>query len=134
MKKKFVAKEGFTLVELIVVIAILGILAAVAVPTYSGYIKKAQDAADMQTLSSIATAVQGVYAGKSTAVTSIEVTKSGTGGTIKVNGTELTASTTPKLSEVTDLCGTTYNFGSNFVSAKVDYTSTTDNGWVITHS
>ena len=37
---------GFTLVELIVVIAILAILAGVAVPAYSGYIKKAEQAAD----------------------------------------------------------------------------------------
>lgn len=39
-------KAGFTLVELIVVIAILGILAGIAVPTYSGYIQKANQAAD----------------------------------------------------------------------------------------
>lgn len=38
--------EGFTLVELIVVIAILAILAGVAIPAYSGYIKKSQEAAD----------------------------------------------------------------------------------------
>lgn len=68
---------GFTLVELIVVIAILGILAAVAVPAYSGYITKAKDAADLQTLSVINTAAQGLAAGKGTSVASIEVTADG---------------------------------------------------------
>ena len=47
---------GFTLVELIVVIAILGILAGIAIPVYSGYIAKAQEAADMQTLDTVKTA------------------------------------------------------------------------------
>lgn len=48
--------EGFTLVELIVVIAILAILGGVAVPAYSGYVKKAERAADEALLAEINTA------------------------------------------------------------------------------
>lgn len=75
--KSLKSTKGFTLVELIVVIAILGILAAVAVPAYTGYINKAKEAADMQVLSNINTAVQGLTAGKAGTVKTITVTASG---------------------------------------------------------
>ena len=50
-------KKGFTIVELVVVIAIIAILAAVLIPTFSNLIKKANASADKQLVRNLNTAL-----------------------------------------------------------------------------
>lgn len=57
-QQKQKSKKGFTLVELIVVIAILGILAALVVPQVTGYIEKAQKNTDQANAQMLYTAGQ----------------------------------------------------------------------------
>lgn len=51
------AQAGFTLIELMIVVAIIGILAAVAIPAYSEYTLKAKAAAAISAADSIKTAI-----------------------------------------------------------------------------
>ena len=52
--------KGFSLVELIVVIAIMAILVGVAVPVYTSYIGKANDSVDKQLVDDIDRAIEVV--------------------------------------------------------------------------
>lgn len=55
------AQKGFTLIELMIVIAIIGILAAIAIPAYQSYIKKAAYTEVTSAMAPIKTAIDTCY-------------------------------------------------------------------------
>jgi type IV pilus assembly protein PilA len=55
-------QEGFTLIELMIVVAILAILAAVSIPLFRSYIKKADNASAISDLRNIRTLMESYYA------------------------------------------------------------------------
>lgn len=56
--KRVRKQEGFTLVELLVVVAILGILTAIAIPTFGGFQTRAHEAATISELQQVRAAIR----------------------------------------------------------------------------
>ncbi len=54
-------KKGFTLIELMIVVAIIGILAAIAIPKFADLINKAKEGSTKGALSSVRSALQVYY-------------------------------------------------------------------------
>jgi len=107
------AQKGFTLIELMIVVAIIGILAAVAIPQYQNYIAKSQVSRVMGELGALRTSVETcVLEGKTTATCELGNTPSNllSAAPVLVIGTSATNTT---------LTGT---FGSSAAQALVTKT------------
>lgn len=67
-------KKGFTLAELLIVVAIIAVLVAISIPIFSAQLEKAKEATDMANIRSAYAEVIAAYLGDSTKDYSKEVT------------------------------------------------------------
>jgi type IV pilus assembly protein PilA len=89
-------QKGFTLIELMIVIAIIGILAAIAIPQFTAYKSRGYNAASKADLKNAYTAAQAYFADNPSAAVDLAALKNGgyqqtANVTLTVTGTTQTA-------------------------------------------
>lgn len=130
------AQKGFTLIELMIVVAIIGILAAIAIPAYQNYIARSQVSEAMTLATGLKTSIQTnlqnntCFANGSATVAAAD-SMEGKYGTAVIGGTPSPTTVTTGASG----CTITYTFKgtgvSNKVASKIIGMGVQDNGTLV---
>lgn len=112
-KQKNLTNKGFSLVELIIVIAIMAVLVGVLAPQFIKYVEQSRKSTDIQNAENIKTAVladiaDGNITGSGTLAFSGTLTKDASGTVTSLGASTITSSETPKVQ------GNLVNHGGNF--------------------
>ncbi|OIQ24259.1 pilin [uncultured Vibrio sp.] len=118
-------QKGFTLIELMIVVAIIGVLSAVAIPAYKNYVQKTEVASATATLRGL--------------LTNIDMYQQENGGTFPTNIANVGGTTgmnsmgTIALATATSGGTATFSFTEGSLKGKtasVQYTKNDSTGWV----
>jgi type IV pilus assembly protein PilA len=93
-------QQGFTLIELMIVVAIIGILAAVAIPSYQDYTKRAHVSEGLQLAGAVKTGIAEYYGSQG----AWPATNVAAGASATITGNAVT-----KIESVNGLITITYN-------------------------
>lgn len=113
------AQKGFTLIELMIVVAIIGILAAIAIPAYQDYTARSQLSEGVSLAGGLKTQINdNLQNGTCISTESAEDTIVGKYGTAVVSGTAAATTSATSANTVTG-CKVTYTVASSNVSGKI---------------
>lgn len=129
MKKERMNNKGFSLVELIIVIAIMAVLVVALAPQYLKYVEKSRNSTDVNNATAMVTAVQ-VYAADPDAADPFEAGKS---FTITVDSTKATVAGDQASSATAALTDASLNPNNIVCKSKTTWTQYVITGTVQTN-